>query len=127
MEENIFKDYHISGVVGSGFSSTVQTATYKPTGTPVAIKCIEKDKKCSKKDVEREISIMKKCNNPFIIQFYQKLETKSFIYIIEEFVHGGDDSLLVLLAFGLLFEIVIIDGCIFYRFDLSQILYHKIA
>ena len=52
---------------------------------------------------------------------------RSCIIDPEEFVHGGDDSLLVLLAFGLLLEIVIIDGCIFYRFDLSQILYHKIA
>ena len=52
---------------------------------------------------------------------------RSCVIYPEEFVHRSDDSLLVLLAFGLLFEIVIIDGCIFYRFDLSQILYHKIA
>ena len=88
-ERNPFTDYHISGILGRGFSSTVQAGTHIATGTPIAIKCIEKGDNVNSKLVEKETSIMERCCNPFIVQIYQKFETESFIYIVQEYVRGG--------------------------------------
>ena len=89
MEKNLFKDYLISTFSGEGFSSTVQSGIYTPTNTPVAIKCIDKKNVFNLKAIEREINVMEKCFNPFIVQFYQKLESKSYVYIVQEFVPCG--------------------------------------
>jgi 5'-AMP-activated protein kinase catalytic alpha subunit len=59
----------------------------------VAIKILEKKKIKEEADVERvtrEISILKMIRHPNIIQLYEIIETPKQLYLIMEFVNGGE-------------------------------------
>ena len=54
---------------------------------------IVKKKELSLKDIEllkREIEVLKICQHPNIIRFYDVFENSDFIYIVMEYLKGGD-------------------------------------
>lgn len=84
--------YLISKTLGQGKFSKVKLALHAPTGEKVAIKIIEK-KKFKNHDLiklSREIQIIKTLKHPNIIQLYEVIETNELIYIILEYMSGGE-------------------------------------
>jgi len=59
----------------------------------VAIKVLEKSRIKDYKDVERinrEIKILKQVHHPNVVQLYEIIETEKELYLIMEFVYGGE-------------------------------------
>ena len=70
----------------------VKRAEHKKSGREVAVKIVKK-KELSLKDIEllkREIEVLKICQHPNIIRFYDVFENSDFIYIVMEYLKGGD-------------------------------------
>ena len=68
-------------------------ATHVPTGVQVAIKIINKAKIEQKKmdhKVRREIFNLKRFRHPHIIKLYQVIETATDIYLVMEYIDGGE-------------------------------------
>ena len=63
------------------------------TGQKVAIKILNKGKikhmEMAEK-VRREINILKMCTHPHIIRLYEVIDTPSDIFVIMEYVSGGE-------------------------------------
>ena len=59
----------------------------------VAVKVLEKSRSKDKKDVERisrEIKILKQLHHPNVVQIYEIIETENDLYLVMEFVQGGE-------------------------------------
>lgn len=84
--------YQVGKEIGRGGFSVVQEGTEKSTGRKVAIKIIDKKKQDvdQLKLLEREIDIMKKLSHPNIVQLYEVFYTSTNIYLVLEFVSGGE-------------------------------------
>lgn len=78
--------------LGKGKYGLVKRAEHKKSGREVAVKIVKK-KELSLKDMEmlkREIEVLKVCQHPNIIRFYDVFENSDFIYIVMEYLQGGD-------------------------------------
>ena len=78
--------------MGKGKYGLVKRAEHKKSGREVAVKIVKK-KELSLKDIEllkREIEVLKICQHPNIIRFYDVFENSDFIYIVMEYLKGGD-------------------------------------
>ena len=65
---------------------------HKKSQKEVAVKIVKK-KELSLKDIEllkREIEVLKICQHPNIIRFFDVFENADFIYIVMEYLKGGD-------------------------------------
>ncbi|KAI8613903.1 kinase-like domain-containing protein [Chytriomyces sp. MP71] len=86
--------YILQSVLGSGSFSTVRLAVNRETGTKVAVKMIEKSRFAFNDKVmqalESEVQIMRSLSHENIVQFLDHFEERGIIYIIMEFVNGGD-------------------------------------
>ena len=70
----------------------MKRAEHKKYGKEVAVKIVKK-KELSLKDIEllkREIEVLKICQHPNIIRFYDVFENSDYIYIVMEYLKGGD-------------------------------------
>lgn len=84
--------YDLGDILGKGKYGLVKMATHKKTGLGCAVKIIKK-KELSIKDLEllkREIEVLKVCQHPNIIKFYDVFENQDSIYIVMEVLRGGD-------------------------------------
>lgn len=87
------KDYRIGQTLGIGSFGKVKLAVHEPTGKKVAIKIMNKGKMKAINMYEKsikEISILKSIVHPHIIRLYEVIDTPSDIYIIMEYVTGGE-------------------------------------
>lgn len=85
--------YIIEKTIGCGGFGKVKLARHEYTGTPVAIKIINKKKMKSNKmstKIQREIRLLKYFNHPNMIKLYQVLDTDLNIYMVMEYVAGGE-------------------------------------
>eukprot|EP00252_Welwitschia_mirabilis_P021842 TRINITY_DN571_c0_g2_i1.p1 TRINITY_DN571_c0_g2~~TRINITY_DN571_c0_g2_i1.p1 ORF type:complete len:443 (-),score=104.28 TRINITY_DN571_c0_g2_i1:102-1430(-) len=85
--------YEIGRTLGEGTFAKVKFARNTETGESVAIKVLDKDKVLKHKMIEqikREISTMKLIKHPNVIQLYEVMASKTKIYIVMEFVSGGE-------------------------------------
>ncbi|MCO5586712.1 hypothetical protein L7F22_040654 [Adiantum nelumboides] len=85
--------YEIGRTLGEGTFAKVKFARNTETGDNVAIKIVNKEKILKHKMVEqikREISTMKLIKHPNVVQLYEVLASKTNIYIVLEFVTGGE-------------------------------------
>ncbi|KII72594.1 Serine/threonine-protein kinase MARK2 [Thelohanellus kitauei] len=85
-------NYKIFKKVGNGNFSNVCLGMHRPTQEMVAIKIINKNMVKRKQigDLTREISNLKHLNHPNIVRLYEHYETKNYLYIITEYVGGGE-------------------------------------
>lgn len=87
-------DYVLEQTIGTGSFGKVKRACHEPTGCSVAIKIISKENIKEKPDVymkiKREINNLRKFRHPHIIKLYEVLETDTDIYLVMEFVNGGE-------------------------------------
>ncbi len=84
--------YELKENLGKGKYGLVKQAVHKRTGRECAVKIIKK-KELSLKDFEllkREIEVLKVCQHPSIIRFYDVFENQDYIYIVMECLKGGD-------------------------------------
>eukprot|EP00246_Nothoceros_aenigmaticus_P012760 TRINITY_DN4097_c0_g1_i1.p1 TRINITY_DN4097_c0_g1~~TRINITY_DN4097_c0_g1_i1.p1 ORF type:complete len:375 (-),score=84.21 TRINITY_DN4097_c0_g1_i1:64-1188(-) len=85
--------YELGRTLGEGTFAKVKYAKNVETGESVAIKVLDKEKILKHKMVEqikREISTMKLVKHPNIVQLLEVLASKTKIYIVLEFVTGGE-------------------------------------
>ncbi|KAJ8528171.1 hypothetical protein K7X08_021863 [Anisodus acutangulus] len=85
--------YELGKTIGEGTFAKVKFARNTETGENVAIKVLAKSTILKHKMVEqikREISIMKIVSHPCIVRLHEVLASRAKIYIIQEFVTGGE-------------------------------------
>ncbi|CAK94943.1 unnamed protein product (macronuclear) [Paramecium tetraurelia] len=79
--------------LGQGTFGKVQLGYHTIADEYVAIKILEKrmiEKHSDLVRVQREISILKKVNHPNVIKLYEILESESCVYLVMEYVKGGE-------------------------------------
>ncbi|KNA11833.1 hypothetical protein SOVF_131470 [Spinacia oleracea] len=85
--------YELGRTIGEGTFAKVKFAINTDTGESVAVKILAKTSILKHRMVEqirREISIMKIVRHPFIVRLHEVLASRTKIYIILEFVPGGE-------------------------------------
>ncbi|WCJ30378.1 CBL-interacting protein kinase 25 [Euphorbia peplus] len=95
MEENhvLFQKYEMGRLLGKGTFAKVYYGKNLATGESVAIKVISKDqvrKEGMMDQIKREISVMRLVRHPNIVELKEVLATKSKIFVIIEYVKGGE-------------------------------------
>ncbi|XP_022088481.1 serine/threonine-protein kinase DCLK1-like isoform X2 [Acanthaster planci] len=90
-KDSILKRYTIGSKIGDGNFADVHEATLKNTEQVFAMKIVDKSKLKGKEHmIENEIGIMKNVNHPNIVKLFEEHETKENIYLVMEYVQGGD-------------------------------------
>jgi serine/threonine protein kinase len=85
--------FKLNGTIGKGSYGLVKTGHCKQTGQPVAIKIIEKEKYCDQISLVRnELEILKFCKHANIVTYIDSFETPEHIYIVTEYLDGGNLS-----------------------------------
>ncbi|KAH9297208.1 hypothetical protein KI387_028890 [Taxus chinensis] len=87
--------YEVGRLLGEGTFAKVKVARNIETGQNVAIKIIDKGMVFKHKlmyQVKREISTMKLMRHPKIVRLYEVLASKKKIYLVMEYVTGGELS-----------------------------------
>lgn len=85
--------YELGRTLGEGNFAKVKFARHVETKENVAIKILDKEKILKHKmitQIKREISTMKLIRHPNVIRMYEVMASKSKIYIVLEFVTGGE-------------------------------------
>jgi BR serine/threonine kinase len=81
-------------VLGKGCSGTVMLATHCDTKFKVAIKIVDalelKKHPATWSKIQREIAILKLMDHPNVMKLYDCLETDTKLYMICEYVSGGE-------------------------------------
>jgi serine/threonine protein kinase len=89
---NILTYYEVGEVLGKGKYGTVRQARHLLSDRECAVKLVKK-KDLDIKELEllrREIEVLKVCQHPNIIKFYDVFENEHYIYIVMELLRGGD-------------------------------------
>mmetsp|Transcript_7785 Transcript_7785/g.14902 ORF Transcript_7785/g.14902 Transcript_7785/m.14902 type:complete len:527 (-) Transcript_7785:3970-5550(-) len=90
----IHDDYDMGEKLGEGNYATVLRATDNETGSTVAIKCIPKEKlqrsSQGAKILVNEIDCMRRLDHPNILKIERVYEENEHVYIVLEYVEGGD-------------------------------------
>ncbi|RWS31077.1 map/microtubule affinity-regulating kinase 2:4-like protein, partial [Leptotrombidium deliense] len=84
--------YRLLKTIGKGNFAKVKLAKHLPTGKKVAIKIIDKTQldDVNLKKLFREVRIMKMLDHPNIVKLYQVMETERRLYLVMEYVSGGE-------------------------------------
>ncbi|KAH9602104.1 hypothetical protein KSS87_021638 [Heliosperma pusillum] len=85
--------YEVGRTIGEGTFAKVKFAVNSETGDSVAVKVLAKTtilKHRMVDQIKREISIMKIVRHPYIVRLHEVLASRSKIYIVLEFVPGGE-------------------------------------
>uniref|UniRef100_A0A2P2L8D8 non-specific serine/threonine protein kinase n=1 Tax=Rhizophora mucronata TaxID=61149 RepID=A0A2P2L8D8_RHIMU len=85
--------YELGKTLGEGTFAKVKFARNIDTGHPFAIKILDRNQVFRHRMVEplkREISTMKLIKHPNVIKIYEVMASKTKIYIVLEFVDGGE-------------------------------------
>lgn len=85
--------YEVGRTIGEGTFAKVKFAQNRETGESVAMKVMAKSTILKHKmvnQIKREISIMKIVRHPNIVRLHEVLASRTKIYIILEFVTGGE-------------------------------------
>ncbi|XP_065849434.1 CBL-interacting serine/threonine-protein kinase 5-like [Euphorbia lathyris] len=95
MEEKhvLFEKYEMGRLLGKGTFAKVYYGKNILTGESVAIKVISKDqvkKEGMIDQIKREISVMRLVRHPNIVELKEVLATKTKIFVIIEYVKGGE-------------------------------------
>ncbi|KAI8019451.1 CBL-interacting serine/threonine-protein kinase 21 [Camellia lanceoleosa] len=92
---NSIGKYQLSRTIGEGTFAKVKLATNTENGQHVAIKIIDKHMVIENNliyQVKREIRTMKLLRHPNIVRIHEVIGTKTKIYIVMEYVSGGQLS-----------------------------------
>lgn len=87
------RDFQILKPISRGAFGRVFLAQKKKTGDLYAIKVIKKEHVFKKNQVHRVIAernIMAVANNPFVVRFYYSFQGRDNLYLVMEYMSGGD-------------------------------------
>ncbi|XP_061443045.1 serine/threonine-protein kinase DCLK3 isoform X1 [Rhineura floridana] len=88
---DVEKCYEIGRTIGDGNFAVVMECHHRSTDQNYAMKIIDKSKLKGKEDMlENEILIIKSLSHPNIVSLIEVFETDAEIYLILEYVPGGD-------------------------------------
>ncbi|WCJ35656.1 CBL-interacting protein kinase 8 [Euphorbia peplus] len=85
--------YEIGRTIGEGTFAKVKFAQNTETGESVAMKVLDRTTIIKHKmvdQIKREISIMKMVRHPYVVRLHEVLASRTKIYIILEFITGGE-------------------------------------
>ncbi|GAB9468808.1 hypothetical protein Gpo141_00006115 [Globisporangium polare] len=85
--------YRLGKTLGIGSFGKVKLAEHEITGHKVAIKILNRNKIRSldmSEKVRREISLLRKMRHPHIIRLYEVIDTPTDIFMVLEYVAGGE-------------------------------------
>ncbi|KAI4321456.1 hypothetical protein MLD38_034832 [Melastoma candidum] len=85
--------YEVGRTVGEGTFAKVKFAQNTETGESVAMKVLDRSAIIRHKmvdQIKREISIMKLVRHPYVVRLHEVLASRTKIYIILEFITGGE-------------------------------------
>lgn len=93
------KDYEIIKAISKGAYGSVFLARKKLTGDYVAIKCLRKGDMIAKNQIlnvrsERAVMI-KQTDSPYVAQLYSSFQSKDYLYLVMEYLNGGDCATLL--------------------------------
>ncbi|WPK24094.1 hypothetical protein PUMCH_001350 [Australozyma saopauloensis] len=93
------KDFEIIKAISKGAFGSVFLAKRRLTGEYVAIKCLKKTDMIVKNQVlnvksERAV-LMKQSDSPYVAQLYSSFQTKDYLYLVMEYLNGGDCAALL--------------------------------
>ncbi|KAG7663349.1 RIM15 [[Candida] subhashii] len=88
------RDYEIIKPISKGAFGSVFLARRKLTGDYVAIKCLRKRDMIAKNQVlnvksERAV-MMRQTDSPYVAQLYSSFQSKDYLYLVMEYLNGGD-------------------------------------
>ena len=86
-------NYDILETVGHGTFGRVALGVERQTRESVAIKVLEREKLCDAEAwqrLENEITILQRVHHPHLLQLLEVIETEPTIYLITEYVGGGE-------------------------------------
>ena len=89
----LFRKYETERLLGEGTFGKVYKARSLETGETVAIKVINKElvnKLSMEKQIKREISTMSLLKHPNIVEIKEVMASKTHIYLVMEYLGGGD-------------------------------------
>ncbi|XP_062971540.1 serine/threonine-protein kinase DCLK3 [Cynocephalus volans] len=88
---SVEKHYETGRVIGDGNFAIVKECRHRETRQAYAMKIIDKAKLKGKEDmVDSEILIIQSLSHPNIVKLHEVYETETEIYLILEYVQGGD-------------------------------------
>lgn len=93
LNKNRIGKYELGRTLGEGSFAKVKFAINVETGQSYAVKILDKDKVFHYKIVDhikREICTLKLIKHPNVVRLYEVLASKNKIYIVLEFVTGGE-------------------------------------
>ncbi|CAD8103409.1 unnamed protein product [Paramecium sonneborni] len=96
MEDEDYKqvqNYILQRTLGQGTFGKVKLGYHTIADEFVAIKMLEKSRienQCDLVRVQREICILRKVSHPNVIKLYEILESESCVYLVMEYVKGGE-------------------------------------
>ncbi|XP_046538749.1 serine/threonine-protein kinase MARK2-like [Equus quagga] len=85
-------DYRVLRTLGEGSFSKVKLALHIPTGTEVAVKIISKKEQSAftAKNLLCEVHSLKTLRHPHIVGLLEVISTEDTLFLVTEFVSGGD-------------------------------------
>ncbi|XP_033612813.1 serine/threonine-protein kinase DCLK3 [Fukomys damarensis] len=88
---DVEKYYETGRVIGDGNFAVVKECRHRETRQAYAMKIIDKSKLKGKEDIiDSEILIIQSLSHPNIVKLYEVYEMETEIYLIMEYVQGGD-------------------------------------
>ena len=90
--KDVYEVYRAKELLGQGHFGSVHRAVHKTTGRAVAIKSLHKDRMSPEQlEMQRaEIETLKVCQHPHICQLIDIFENSDQIFLVTEFMSGGD-------------------------------------
>ncbi|XP_061352323.1 CBL-interacting protein kinase 32-like isoform X3 [Gastrolobium bilobum] len=85
--------YEVGRTIGEGTFAKVKFGRNSETGESVALKILDKEKVLKHKmaeQIKREVATMKLIKHPNVVRLYEVMGSKTKIYIVLEFVTGGE-------------------------------------
>ncbi|EQC34487.1 AGC/PKA protein kinase, variant [Saprolegnia diclina VS20] len=88
-----FADLEILRTLGTGTFGRVKLVRHKGTGMAYAMKVLQKSQVVAYKqqlNILNEKNLLATCNHPFILKLYQTFKDEQCLYLLLEFVQGGE-------------------------------------
>ncbi|CAL9062851.1 CBL-interacting protein kinase 19-like [Musa acuminata AAA Group] len=85
--------FEVGKLLGAGSFAKVYVARNVLTDKLVAIKVLDKDKIVKggyMGHIKREIAVLRRVRHPYIVQLFEVMATKTKIYLVMEYVRGGE-------------------------------------
>jgi hypothetical protein len=94
--ESINDHYYITGTIGNAYDSKARLGVHKKTQIERAIKIVEKSSIPDLDEYRKQVEVVTELEHPGICRYMEWFEDETSIYLVSEYMKGGDlyDSLM---------------------------------